>query len=142
MQPDETLVLVDGSSLAFRSYFALIKSGLRRSDGTPTAAVFGFFNSLFDVIEKQRPHGLAVCFDLAKPTFRDELFTEYKAGRSEMPDDLAAQWPLIKETVEFLGIPIYELEGYEADDVIGTVATIGRGESRFRFSRAITMPSN
>ena len=67
MQPGETLVLVDGSSLAYRSFFALLRSGLRRQDGTPTWAVYGFLNSLFDVIEKQRPHGLAVSFDLAKP---------------------------------------------------------------------------
>ncbi|CAN5485459.1 DNA polymerase I [soil metagenome] len=124
MKPDETLVLVDGSSLAFRSFFALFKSGLRRQDGRPTWAVYGFFNSLFDVIEKQRPHGLAVCFDLAGPTFREKEFVDYKANRSEMPDDLAVQWPLIKEAVQFLGIPLYELEGFEADDVIGTVTKL------------------
>jgi len=128
MQPDEILVLVDGSSLAYRSFFALLRSGLRRQDGTPTWAVYGFLNSLFDMIEKQRPHGLAVCFDLAKPTFRHEEFADYKKGRDEMPDDLLVQWPLIKETVDFLGIPLYELEGFEADDVIGTVATIGRSK--------------
>ncbi|MFN8552646.1 MAG: DNA polymerase I [Candidatus Obscuribacterales bacterium] len=122
MKPDETLVLVDGSSLAFRSFFALFKSGLRRQDGRPTWAVYGFFNSLFDVIEKQRPHGLAVCFDLAGPTFREKEFADYKANRNEMPDDLAVQWPLIKDAVQFLGIPLYELEGFEADDVIATVA--------------------
>ncbi len=124
MKPGETLVLVDGSSLAFRSFFALFKSGLRRQDGRPTWAVYGFFNSLFDVIEKQRPHGLAVCFDLAGPTFREKEFADYKANRSEMPDDLAVQWPLIKDAVQFLGIPLYELEGFEADDVIGTVTKL------------------
>ena len=124
MKPDETLVLVDGSSLAFRSFFALFKSGLRKQDGSPTWAVYGFFNSLFDVIEKQRPQGLAVCFDLAGPTFREKEFADYKANRSEMPDDLAVQWPLIKDAVQFLGIPLYELEGFEADDVIGTVTKI------------------
>ncbi|HEY9679071.1 MAG TPA: DNA polymerase I [Drouetiella sp.] len=123
MNPGETLVLVDGSSLAFRSFFALFKSGLRRADGVPTWAVYGFFNSLFDVMEKQKPHGLAVCFDVSKPTFRDLEFTDYKANRSEMPDDLKVQWPLIKEAVQFMGIPVYEVEGFEADDVIGTVAT-------------------
>ncbi|HEY9731114.1 MAG TPA: DNA polymerase I [Drouetiella sp.] len=129
MKPDETLVLVDGSSLAFRSFFALFKSGLRRQDGRPTWAVYGFFNSLFDVIEKQRPHGLAVCFDLAAPTFREKEFADYKANRSEMPDDLAVQWPLIKDAVQFMGIPLYELEGFEADDVIATVAkeAVGKG---------------
>jgi DNA polymerase I len=118
------LVLVDGSSLAFRSFFALFTSGLRTKSGTPTWAVLGFFNSLFDLIERYTPEMLAVCFDLKAPTFRHEEFAEYKANRNEMPDDLAVQWPLLKQGVEVLGLPIYELAGYEADDVIGTLARI------------------
>jgi DNA polymerase I len=119
---NKTLVLVDGNSLAFRSFFALITSGLRRSDGTPTWAVYGFFNSLFDIMERQTPDCLAVAFDLKGPTIRHEEYAEYKANRLAMPDDLSAQWPLIKEGVKVLGIPIWELSGYEADDVIGTIA--------------------
>ena len=118
----KTLVLVDGSSLAFRSFYAMFKSGLRAKDGTPTGAVHGFFASLFDLIEKQKPDMLAVCFDLSDPTFRHEEFESYKANRAEMPDELAQQWPIIKEGVQKLEIPLYELSGYEADDVIGTVA--------------------
>lgn len=118
----ETLVLVDGSSLAFRSFYAMFKSGLRAKDGTPTGAVHGFFASLFDLIERQKPDMLAVCFDLADPTFRHQEFEAYKANRDEMPDELAVQWPIIKEGVEIFEIPLYELSGYEADDVIGTVA--------------------
>lgn len=118
----ETLVLVDGSSLAFRSFYALLKTGMRTREGTPTWAVYGFFRALFDLIEKRRPDMIAVCFDMAAPTFRHADFQEYKANRKEMPDDLAAQWPLIKQGVELLHIPVYELEGYEADDIIGTVA--------------------
>ncbi len=118
----ETIVLVDGSSLAFRSYYALLTTGLRSKSGTPTWAVHGFFASLFDLIEKQYPDHLAVCFDLDGPTFRHIEYKEYKANRQEMPDDLSLQWPIIKEGVKVLSIPVYELEGFEADDVIGTVA--------------------
>jgi len=123
MQPGQTLVLVDGSSLAFRAFYALFMSGLRRSrDSMATWAILGFLNSLFDLMEQRRPDGLAISFDMAAPTFRDELYAEYKANRGEMPDDLALQWPLIKQVVEILNIPLYEVAGYEADDVIGTVA--------------------
>ncbi len=117
-----TLVLVDGSSLAFRSFFALFASGLRTKEGIPTWAILGFFNSLFELIEKYKPQMLAVAFDMAEPTFRHIEFEAYKAHRAEMPDDLAVQWPLIKEGVTRLGLPVYELAGYEADDIIGTVA--------------------
>ena len=122
MEDEKTLVLIDGSSLAFRSFFALFNSGLRTKEGLPTWAILGFFNSLFELIEKHKPEMLAVSFDMAEPTFRHIEFKEYKAHRPEMPDDLSAQWPLIKEGVEKLGLPVYELAGYEADDIIGTIA--------------------
>src|ERR1700676_5593326 len=111
MHQGKTLVLVDGSSLAFRSFFALFTSGLRTREGKPTWAILGFFNSLFELIEKYEPEMLAVCFDLSAPTFRHTEFEDYKAHRAEMPDDLAAQWPLIKEGVATLGLPVYELAG-------------------------------
>lgn len=122
MSDKETIVLVDGSSLAFRMFYALFSMGLRSSTGVPTGALYGFFNAIFDLIEKHKPTMLAVCFDREEPTFRKEEYVEYKANRQEMPDDLAKQWPLIKEGVQMLGIPLYELPGFEADDVIGTVA--------------------
>ncbi|MCC7530941.1 MAG: DNA polymerase I [Candidatus Melainabacteria bacterium] len=122
MAEKETIVLVDGSSLAFRMFYALFSMGLRSSTGIPTGALYGFFNAIFDLIEKYNPTMLAVAFDREEPTFRKEQFVEYKANRQEMPDDLAKQWPLIKEGVRMLGIPMYELAGFEADDVIGTVA--------------------
>ncbi|MBY0356678.1 MAG: DNA polymerase I [Candidatus Obscuribacterales bacterium] len=125
-EENNTLYLVDGSSLAFRSFFALFTTGMRNSQGTPTWAIYGFFSSLFDLIEKRSPHSLAVCFDRAEPTFRHEEFVDYKANRDEMPDDLAVQWPLIKEGIEALSIPVYELAGYEADDLIGTAAKMAR----------------
>ncbi len=120
----ETLVLVDGSALAFRSFYALFTSGLRKSDGTATWAVYGFLNSIFDLLETRKPDMVAVCFDLAEPTFRHKEYEDYKANRAEMPDDLATQWPMIKEAVEYLDIPILEKPGFEADDIIGTLARI------------------
>lgn len=128
MHKGKTLVLVDGSSLAFRSFFALFTTGLRTRQGVPTWAILGFFNSLFELIEKYNPEMLAVSFDLAAPTFRHAEFEDYKAHRAEMPDDLAAQWPLIKEGVRVLGLPVYELEGYEADDVIGSLARLAESQ--------------
>ncbi len=118
----KTLVLVDGSSLAFRSFYALFTAGMRKADGTPTWAVYGFFKALFDLLEQRAPDMMAVCFDVKAPTFRHAEYEKYKANRQEMPDDLACQWPVIKEGVEALSIPVYEMAGFEADDIIGTVA--------------------
>ena len=84
----ETLILVDGSSLAFRSFYALLTTGLRTKTGVPTWAVMGFFNSLFDLIDRQSPHMMAVCFDTKAKTFRHESYDLYKANRDEMPDEL------------------------------------------------------
>ncbi|MFA6209416.1 MAG: DNA polymerase I [Candidatus Obscuribacterales bacterium] len=130
MAEQETLVLVDGSSLAFRSFYALMRTGMKAKDGSPTWAVHGFFSSLFDQIERQKPDMLAVCFDLSDPTFRHIEFDQYKANRAEMPDDLAVQWPIIKEGVSTFEIPLLELAGYEADDVIGTVAKLAAAQGR------------
>lgn len=122
MTSNNSIFLVDGSSLAFRSFYALITSGMRNATGLPTWAVYGFLNSLFDLIDKRAPHSMAVCFDMKAPTFRHEEFEDYKANRQEMPDDLSIQWPLIKDAVDVFSIPVYELSGWEADDVIGTIA--------------------
>lgn len=130
MAEQETLVLVDGSSLAFRSFYALMRTGMKAKDGRPTWAVHGFFSSLFDQIERQKPDMLAVCFDLSDPTFRHIEYDQYKANRAEMPDDLAVQWPIIKEGVSTFEIPLLELAGYEADDVIGTVAKQAASQGR------------
>lgn len=128
MNSGKTLVLVDGSSLAFRSFFALFTTGLRTKSGVPTWAILGFFNSLFELIEKYKPEMLAVCFDMAAPTFRHKEFEDYKANRAEMPDDLAVQWPILKEGVAALGLPVYELAGYEADDIIGSLARLAESK--------------
>lgn len=116
------IYLVDGMSVVFRAYHAMQKSGLRSPSGEPTFALFGFTNILTSLLEKEKPDYLAVVFDTAEPTFRHDLFTDYKANRDAFPDDLVPQLPKIKELLDALNIPRIELDGYEADDIIGTIS--------------------
>jgi DNA polymerase-1 len=121
-----TLYLIDGHALAYRTYFALTGAGSSASRwtttaGEPTAGIFGFTSVLLRILEQERPDYLAVAFDTGK-TFRDELFPEYKATREKMPDDLRSQIERIRELVDTFNIPRLEMEGYEADDVLGSVA--------------------
>lgn len=119
----QRLILIDGHALAYRTYFALEKQGFRtRETHIPTWAVYGFTRILLETISKYKPQMLAVSFDRQLPTFRHEGSIEYKANRKPMPDDLQKQIPLIKEVIQGFDIPIYEFDGYEADDVIGTLA--------------------
>ena len=118
----KTLVLIDGHSLAYRMHFALERTNMRTAEGTPTWAIYGFFNALFSLLKKVKPDAIAVSFDVGRITFRNDLYPEYKAHRDAMPDDMKKQMALIYEGVQLLGIPIYEKENYEADDVIGTLA--------------------
>ncbi len=118
----KTLVLIDGHSLAYRMHFALERTNMRTAEGTPTWAIYGFFNALFSLLKKIKPDAIAVSFDVSKETFRNALYAEYKAHRESMPDELRLQMALIYEGIRHLGIPIYEKEGFEADDVIGTLA--------------------
>jgi DNA polymerase I (EC 2.7.7.7) len=115
------LVLVDGHALAYRAFFALRESGLRSSRGEPTYAVFGFAQILLTALADYRPDYAAVAFDVGR-TFRDDLYAEYKAGRAETPEEFYPQFERMKQLVQALNIPIYTAEGYEADDVIGTLA--------------------
>jgi len=115
------LVLVDGHALAYRAFFALRESGLRSSRGEPTYAVFGFAQILLTALADYRPDYAAVAFDVGR-TFRDDLYAEYKAGRAETPEEFYPQFERMKQLVQALNIPIYTVEGYEADDVIGTLA--------------------
>ncbi len=119
----KTLYLLDGHALAYRAYFALMSSGSRfqTRTGEPTAGTFGFMNILLKIIEQDRPEYLAVAFDTGK-TFRNELFKDYKATREKMPDDLVPQIERIRNVVDTFNIPRLEMEGYEADDVLGSVA--------------------
>jgi DNA polymerase-1 len=119
----ETLLLLDGHSLAYRAYFALKEADLVTTDGQPTNAVFGFTSMLINVLRDETPTHVAVCFDRSEPTFRHETYVEYKAGRSATPDDFRSQMSLIDEVLEALRIPRLSKAGYEADDLIATLAT-------------------
>jgi len=123
-----TLVLVDGTALMYRAYFAFIRNPLINSRGEETSASFGVCNSLLSIIRDLNPDKLAVAFDTAKPTFRHEMYTEYKATRQKMPDALSQQVARVRQAIEMLGLPLLEVEGYEADDVIGTLALMGRSD--------------
>ena len=117
----EKLALVDGHAVAFRAFHAMREADLRASSGEPTFAVFGFLQIVLTTLQQLRPQYAAVAFDVGR-TFRDELYAEYKANRSEAPEDFHTQLARIKQVVEALNIPIYTLEGFEADDVIGTLS--------------------
>lgn len=122
-----TLYLIDGHALAYRMYFALTAGGgsqrWQTSKGEPTAGIYGFARELVRVLEQEKPEYLAVAFDVGK-TFRDQIFPEYKATREKMPDDLRSQITRIREMVDLFNIPRLEMDGYEADDVLGSVAKI------------------
>ena len=119
---DKKLFLLDAYALIYRAYYALIRSPRITSDGFNTSAVFGFCNTLQDVLKKENPTHIAVCFDPHGPTFRHEMYPEYKANREAQPEDISLSVPIIKEIVEAYNIPVFEMPGYEADDVIGTLA--------------------
>jgi DNA polymerase-1 len=120
-----TLFLIDGHALAYRSYYALTRGSTDSrwitSSGEPTAGIYGFTSVLLRILEQENPDYVAVAFDTGK-TFRDEIFPEYKATRAKMPDDLRSQIERIRQLVDAFGIPRLEIEGYEADDVLGSVA--------------------
>lgn len=116
----EKLVVIDGSSLLYRAFYAI--PHLTDSQGQPTNAVYGFLNMLLKLYEQLEPQYVAVAFDKGKHTFRNDLFNEYKATRKPAPDELRPQFALIREVLACLGIHVLELEGYEGDDIIGTIA--------------------
>jgi len=118
----KTLYLVDGSAMFYRAYFAFIRNPLINSRGENTSATFGFVNSLLKIIREESPDYLAVAFDTKQPTFRHETYPEYKSTRAKMPDELVDQLPRIRQSIDALNIPYFELDGYEADDIIGTIA--------------------
>jgi DNA polymerase I len=122
-----TLYLIDGHALAYRMYFALTAGGSsarwQTSQGEPTAGIYGFARELIRIIEQEKPEYIAVAFDTGK-TFRDQIFPEYKGTRAKMPDDLSPQIKRIRQLVDSFNIPRLEMEGYEADDVLGSIARI------------------
>ena len=124
MGNSKTLILIDGHALAFRQYYALERTAMSTSDGTPTWAVYGFFKAIFDLLKNEdlKADAIAVAFDVSHRTFRTEKFADYKCNRSAMPDPMRVQMGLIYEGLRAFNIPIYTKEGFEADDVIGTIS--------------------
>ena len=118
----KTLFLLDGMALAYRAHFALIRSPIYTSKGFNTSAIFGFTGTLIELITKQKPTHLAIVFDTSAPTERHRIHPEYKANREEMPEDLSAAMPHLDRIAEAFGIPVLKLDGFEADDIIGTLA--------------------
>ena len=122
----DKLVLVDGNSIMNRAFYGIMGSRmLTTKDGTYTNAVYGFLAILFKLLEDIKPQYLVVAFDLKAPTARHKLYEGYKANRKGMPDELAEQMPIIKEVLRAMNIDIVEMEGYEADDVLGTLSRYG-----------------
>ena len=124
MADKKTLILIDGHALAFRQYYALERSNMRTSEGTPTWAVYGFFKAVFDLLKNKdlNADAIAVAFDVSHHTFRTETYSDYKCNREAMPDNMQIQMGLIYEGLKAFNIPIYTKEGFEADDVIGTIS--------------------
>ena len=116
----EKLVLIDGNSLLNRAFYATPL--FTTKSGVPTNAVFGFIKLMLKIISDKKPTYFAVAFDLHAPTFRHKMYTDYKTGRKPMPDDLAVQMPILKDVLRIMNIKICEMEGYEADDLLGTIA--------------------
>lgn len=128
---DHRLFLLDGMALIYRAHFALIRSPIFTSKGVNTSAVFGFTNTLLELLEKQKPTHIAVAFDTAEPTPRHLIFPQYKAQREEMPEDIARAIPAVKRLIRALDIPVLECPGYEADDIIGTLAKRAEAEGEY-----------
>lgn len=126
------IILVDGNNLLFRSYYATSYSGviMRNSKGFPTNGLYGFINMINKIIEEEKPNYILVAFDKGK-TFRHEKYSEYKAGRREMPEELKLQFPKAKEVLDAMGIKHFEIDNYEADDIIGTLAKTVDMEDKF-----------
>jgi DNA polymerase-1 len=116
------LCLVDGYSIIYRGYFAFLKKPLLNPEGRNSSSVFVFFRTLFELVRERSPGFLAVAMDSRVPTFRHARFPEYKANREKAPPDLHAQVPVIEEILAALGVPCLRADGYEADDVIATLA--------------------
>ncbi|MBL4575616.1 MAG: DNA polymerase I, partial [Opitutaceae bacterium] len=118
----QKLFLLDGMALAYRAHFAFITRPIVNSQGLNTSAIYGFTNTLLDLIQKQKPTHMALVFDTSAPTERHEIFPEYKANRDEMPEDLSIALPHLRRIAEAFQVPVLTLDGYEADDIIGTLA--------------------
>ena len=121
--PRPRLLLLDGHSLAYRAFFALPVENFSTTTGQPTNAVYGFTAMLINVLRDEQPSHVAVAFDVGRKTFRSEIYAEYKANRTESPTDFRGQVSLVKEVLDALRVPRVSKPGFEADDVIATLAT-------------------
>ena len=124
MSSEKKLFLLDAYALIYRSYYAFIRNPRFNSKGMNTSAIFGFVNTLEEILKKEQPTHIAVVFDPPYPTFRNEMYAEYKANREETPEDIRKSVPIIKQIIEAYNIPILEVPGFEADDVVGTTAAL------------------
>ena len=123
MNSIDKLFLLDAYALIYRAYYAFIKNPRINSKGFNTSAILGFVNTLEEVLKKENPTHIGVAFDPSGPTFRHEAYEQYKAQREETPEAIRLSVPIIKDVIRAYRIPILEVAGYEADDVIGTLAT-------------------
>ena len=127
----EKLVVIDGNSILNRAFYGIMSSKmLQTADGTYTNAVYGFLAILFKMYEDVKPEYLAVAFDLKAPTLRHQMYADYKGTRKGMPDELKMQMPIIKNVLKAMNITIIEKEGYEADDVLGTLSCMGEKDGK------------
>ncbi len=121
------LMVIDGNSIVNRAFYG-VSQNLTTREGLPTNAIFGFMNILLKLLDEEQPQGLAVAFDMRAPTFRHKAYAEYKAQRKGMPEELAVQMPVLKEVLDAMNIRRYELEGWEADDLLGTMARVNAAQ--------------
>ena len=121
------LMVIDGNSIVNRAFYG-VSQNLSTREGLPTNAIFGFLNILLKLLDEEQPEGLAVAFDLRAPTFRHKAYAQYKAQRKGMPEELAVQMPVLKDVLDAMNIRRYELEGWEADDLLGTMARVNSGQ--------------
>ena len=123
MTDPKRFYVLDGTALLYRAHFAMINNPLMTSSGQVTSGIFGFMNALLKLLKEEAPDYLAVTFDDRSKTFRHEIYTEYKATREKMPDELAGQIEPLDRVLEAMKVPVLRVPGYEADDVMGTLAT-------------------
>ena len=133
MSPNERLFLLDGMALAYRAYFSFISRPLLNSKGENTSAIYGFVMALMKILDEEKPDHVAVVFDTKEPTFRHKRYPDYKATRQKMPEDMSSQMEKLKEVVRAFNTPLLELPGYEADDIIGTLARRAEKENVMTF---------
>lgn len=124
----KTIILFDAYALIYRAYFAFISRPIKNSKGLNTSAIFGFTKSMLDAIKRFDPTHVAVAFDVSGKTFRSEIFPEYKANRQETPEDIRQSIPIIKEVLRAMNIAIVEMQGFEADDIVGTLARVAEDD--------------